>query len=194
MSCTQKVRRRGEGKMGNVWDCESSNVNHLDSRDINCAWSWVSGHCMYCSHTDRGRVFVWIRSKGRVFVCGSGSKRGHVCVPVLRWYTVPWLTLVDEVHFAQSYTAPRGIDCVFQLTFRVGKTHWWKRMRLQRHTQSSLQPPSHTNIITISTPVPPNKTVHIYNVCVYSLLSCSNFTMAAERLRILNAILCLNMA
>lgn len=53
----------GEWNSGNVWECESGNVNHLDSRDINCAWSSVSGHCMYCSNPDRGRglcVCVWV--------------------------------------------------------------------------------------------------------------------------------------
>ena len=78
----------GEWNLGNVWECELGNVNHLDSRDINCAWSSVSGHCMYCSNPDRGRGLLCVcvcdreseAERGRAQCTSVWERRGHAIV------------------------------------------------------------------------------------------------------------------
>lgn len=40
----EQVRWGGTKFLGPIWESETAHVNHPDSRDINCAWSRVSGH------------------------------------------------------------------------------------------------------------------------------------------------------
>lgn len=157
------------------------------------AWVCVCVH-VWKSEAKRGRarcVCVWIWDEARtdsgvtVCVCVWGQ---CVCAEVIYsalTYSFRWSAVCSKPH------TPKGIDCVCQLTFRVGKTHWWKRTRLQlfaaashRHTLTSLQFQLQCLLTKLC----------IFTMCVcihYCLVKI--FTMTAERLRILNAVLCLNM-
>ena len=74
--------RGGSGVWATVWECESGNVNHPDSRHINCAWSRVSGHRMCCSNTDRVCVNQSCSQEGHGVSLGVREDAPLVCLCV----------------------------------------------------------------------------------------------------------------
>lgn len=183
VSSAQEMRREESGiwaTLGNVnwltliiWTAETLTVHEAWSLDIACTVQILTeGTC----------ADVWgsCREEGHaVFLCESGTKRGHAvvrawgrraCAEVIYsalTYSCRWSALCSKLH------TPKGIECVSQLTFRVGKhtdEKGWgysgalSLRRSPRHTLTSLQFQPQCLLTKL----------HIYSVCVcvYPLLSC----------------------
>lgn len=108
-----------EGSLCSFDECQSEDVHHLDSEDVNGVCRSLDITCSVPTLTEGVCEGFWL--------CGLTA--------CLCWVDIwcRWSALYSKVH------APKGIQCFLQVSFQLGKTCWWKRMMLQHRAQPSPQ-------------------------------------------------------